>query len=100
MTFFKDFLLSFAAMLATAIIPLLIYCWRSVRDDFNIWKFLFTNRSRLIIGFALMGWIALVVNIWPAAKQVIAVGLGAGATELAMGFFLGTMLVTFIPGNK
>ncbi len=100
MNFFKDFLLSLAAMLATAAIPLLIYCWRSVKEDFNWFLFLLSNRSRLIIGFALMGWIALVINIWPAAKTVIGAGLGAGATELAMGFVLGSMLVTFIPGNK
>ena len=99
MNFFKDFLLSAAAMHATAIVPLAIYCWRQPHD-FNWRQFAYSNRNRAYIGTALMLWISLIINIWPAAKQVIALGLGAGATELAMGFFLGTMLVTFIPGNK
>lgn len=92
--------MSLAAMLATAVIPVGIYCWRSVRADFNIQKFLFSNKTRLAIGFGLMAWISLVINIWEAAKDVIGAGLGSGGTELAMGFVLGTMLVTFIPGDK
>ena len=100
MTFLTEMAMSLAAMLATAAVPLLIYCWRSHGTDFVVRVFLFTNRARLLIGFALMAWISFVINIWPAAKTVIGAGLGAGATELAMGFVLGTMLVTFIPGNK
>jgi hypothetical protein len=97
----KDFLLSLAPMLGTAIIPIGYYCLRSHgREDFHFRRFLFTNRARLLIGGALMGWIAFLITIFPAAQAVVAGGLGSGVTEAAIGWAMGSTLVALVPGQK
>jgi hypothetical protein len=97
----KDFAMIAAPMFGTAIIPIGIYCFRSHgKEDFNIWKFLFSNRARLLIGGAVMGWMSVLIYFFPAVQAVVAGGLGSGVTEAAIGWAMGTTLVALVPGSK
>ena len=88
-------------MFGTAILPLLWYCYRSHgREDFNIWKFLFSNRARLGIGAVLMAYASGLIYLFPEVQAVLALGIGAGVAYAAIGWTVGSTLVALVPGNK
>jgi hypothetical protein len=97
----KDFALIAGPMFGTALVPIGLYCYRSHgKEDFNIWKFIITNRGRLVIGGILMAYISWLIYFFPAAQAVVAGGLGSGVTEAAIGWAMGTTLVALVPGQK
>ncbi len=88
-------------MLAAAAVPLLAYAFRSAGFSFTIRCFILTSKTRLFYGFLLMLLCAsLLTFVDGVAEALVSVGFTPHASVAGVGFAIGGMLVSLIPGDK
>lgn len=95
------FIISLATLLASALVPLLIYAATSAGADFSIRSFVIKSRSRLIYGFIAMTIVAaLLTFVDGVAAAIVAVGFAPHGSAAGVGLALGGLLVASVRGNK